>query len=217
MIGHQRDIMATLGIDIWIPRATVCQHNQPALWRDVTPEEDISEIILSKPPVALEPVVASLKIEPELKAKINLEETTPVVETVVAQPAVNSELVPELQISAFSIEAVRLAHCVLVVDTTTITADQQQLWKSIQRAVQSEFNSLQWPFAWQNMQDGRGAESYVSGFIDAMSAEKNILCLGQIPYLTSSKSIQLASLQEMLEQPLLKKRLWQFMQNKTKE
>lgn len=215
MIGHQRDIMATLGIDIWIPRATVCQHNQPALWRDVTPEDDISEIILSKPVVTLEPVVAPLKIEPELKAKINLKDKDTV--PVVAQPAESSDLVPALQISAFSIEAVRLAHCVLVVNVTTITVDQQHLWKSIQRAVQSEFNSLQWPFAWQNMQDGRGAESYVSGFIDAMSAEKNILCLGQIPYLTSSKSIQLASLQEMLEQPLLKKRLWQFMQNKTKE
>jgi len=69
----------------------------------------------------------------------------------------------------------------------------------------------------RNSSDGRGASSYVSGFLDAISTEKNILCLGQIPHLTSSAHIQLASLQEMVEQPLLKKRLWQFMQNKIKE
>ena len=89
--------------------------------------------------------------------------------------------------------------------------------KNIQRAVQAEFHALQWPFAWTNMQDGRGAASYVQGFLDALSAEKNVLCLGGIPHLQSSKSIQLASLQDMLDQPLLKKRLWQFMQNKTKD
>ena len=67
------------------------------------------------------------------------------------------------------------------------------------------------------MQDGRGASSYIQGFLDVFSTEKNVLCLGEIPHLQASHSIQLASLQEMLIQPLLKKRLWQFMQNKMKE
>ena len=108
-------------------------------------------------------------------------------------------------------------HCVLLVDASYMSAEQQLLWKNIQRAVQAEFHALQWPFAWPNMQDGRGAASYVQGFLDAVSAEKNVLCLGEIPHLQSSEYIQLASLQDTLDQPLLKKRLWQFMQNKIRD
>ena len=42
--------------------------------------------------------------------------------------------------------------------------------------------------------------------------DKNIIFLGQSGYFNHEKGMQLASLQEMLDQPLLKKRLWQFMQ-----
>ena len=215
MIGHQRDIMATLGIDIWIPRDAVCEHNQSYLWRDSAQQENVSEIILPNTPAKVEPVVTPAKTPVQPQIKTVFEKNIPAVDVVV--PATSSELPSVLQIGAFSIEAICLTHCVLLMDATTVTADQQLLWKNIQRAVQAEFHSLQWPFSWLNMQDGRGASSYVSGFLDAISTEKNILCLGQIPHLTSSAHIQLASLQEMVEQPLLKKRLWQFMQNKIKE
>ena len=35
MIGQQRNILATLGIDVWIPKTQVCQkNNAQSLWRD---------------------------------------------------------------------------------------------------------------------------------------------------------------------------------------
>lgn len=35
MIGQQRNILAAMGIDVWIPRDVVCQKNTaPSLWRD---------------------------------------------------------------------------------------------------------------------------------------------------------------------------------------
>ena len=35
MIGQQRNRLAALGIDVWIPREVVCQKNTaPSLWRD---------------------------------------------------------------------------------------------------------------------------------------------------------------------------------------
>ena len=101
-------------------------------------------------------------------------------------------------------------------DATELSAEQQQLWNNIQQALQAEYYELQWPFPLINFQDGRSAESYVQGFIDAISADKNIILLGQFSYFNHSKIIHLAGLQEMLDQPLLKKRLWQFMQ-KTKQ
>ncbi|OTG90735.1 hypothetical protein [Acinetobacter sp. ANC 3813] len=213
MMGHQRDIMAALGIDLWIPKDAMCLQHQPAIWRDQAPAEVISEIILQQTSdvadlIAQQPELAPVERVNSLDIQPKLAEA-PVI--------VQEPIVPALQIPAFSIEAIVLAKAVVLIDSTAVTADQQLLWRNIQRAVSAEFYQLQWPFAWQNMQDGRGAASYVQGFSDALSADKNVLCLGDIPHLQSSSSIRLASLQEMLDQPLLKKRLWQFMQNKIKE
>ena len=128
--------------------------------------------------------------------------------------ALSVEERPALQIAPFQLQAFGLPDCVIVVDATEMTAEQQQLWNNIQQALQAEYYELQWPFPLLNFQDSRGVDSYVQGFLDAISADKNIILIGQLPYLADPKSINLASLQEMLDQPLLKKRLWQFMQKK---
>lgn len=92
----------------------------------------------------------------------------------------------------------------IVVDATSMSSEQQQLWNNIQHAISAEYALLQWPFPLLEFQDGRGAESYVQGFLDALSVDKNILFLGQSGYFKHAKGMQLASLQEMLDQPLLK-------------
>ncbi|RKG29457.1 hypothetical protein [Acinetobacter tianfuensis] len=212
MIGHQRDVLNALGIDLWIPKAQVCQLHQPAIWRDQAPVERIPEIIL---PSLQKP--AENQSAAELKADVS---AAAVQITEAAEPisAVEAEVRPILQIEPFVLESVSMEHCVLLIDAANLGAEEQLLWSNIQRAGKSEFSMLQWPFAWLKFQDGRGASSYVSGFIDAMrEGNKNVLCLGSIPHLASSDYIQLASLQEMLQEPRLKKRLWQFMQNKPKD
>ena len=211
MIGHQRDILATLGIDIWVPKDAACQ-NMPSssIWRDQAAPEYLSEIVVAK---AQPLIVPEPKAEP-LKTLDQAEPLpTPAVKEVqaeIALPVVEER--PALHIAAFQLQAFGLPHCVIVTDATELSAEQQQLWNNIQQALQAEYYELQWPFPLINFQDGRGAESYVQGFIDAISADKNIIFLGQFPYFNHSKSIHLAGLQEMLDQPLLKKRLWQFMQ-----
>ena len=213
MIGHQRDILATLGIDIWVPKDAACQ-NMPSssIWRDQAAPEYLSEIVVAKaqPLIVPEPKAEPLKT---LDQPDPLPTPTPVVKEVQAEivPQVVEER-PALHIAAFQLQAFGLPHCVIVTDATELSAEQQQLWNNIQQALQAEYYELQWPFPLINFQDGRGAESYVQGFIDAISADKNIISLGQFPYFNHSKSIHLAGLQEMLDQPLLKKRLWQFMQ-----
>ena len=215
MIGHQRDILATLGIDIWVPKDAACQ-NMPSssIWRDQAAPEYLSEIVVAK---AQPLIVPEPKAEP-LKTLDQAEPLpTPAVKEVqaeIALPVVEER--PALHIAAFQLQAFGLPHCVIVTDATELSAEQQQLWNNIQQALQAEYYELQWPFPLINFQDGRGAESYVQGFIDAISADKNIILLGQFSYFNHSKIIHLAGLQEMLDQPLLKKCLWQFMQ-KTKQ
>lgn len=210
MIGHQRDILATLGIDIWIPKGDVCQQQQVSIWRDQASAELHSEIILPQPtqiaPVAKAPLVAPEPVTVEAKAEVKSEASV-----VIAPIQEQREI---LHIPPFNLQALSLEHCTIVIDATEMTEQTQHLWTNIQRALQSEFYELNWPFPWVNLQDGRGVESYIQGFLDMMSLEKNVIFLGSIPHVTHNKMIQLASLQEMLDQPILKKRLWQFMQNR---
>lgn len=217
MIGHQRDILATLGIDIWVPKGAACQKMpSSSIWRDQAAPEYLTEIVVAKAqsPIVPEPKAEQLKTFDRPK---QLPTPTLVVKEVQAEvlPQVVEER-PALHIASFQLQAFGLPHCVIVIDATELSAEQQQLWNNIQQALQAEYYELQWPFPLVNFQDGRGVESYVQGFIDAISADKNIILLGQFPYFNHSKSIHLAGLQEMLDQPLLKKRLWQFMQ-KTKQ
>lgn len=209
MIGHQRDILATLGIDIWIPKGDVCQQHQVSIWRDQAPAELHSEIILPQTtqiaPVEKAPLIAPEPVTVEVKTEVKSE--APVV-------VASQEQREILYIPPFNLQALSLEHCTIVIDATEMTEQTQLLWTNIQRALQSEFYELNWPFPWVNLQDGRGVESYIQGFLDMMSLEKNIISLGSIPHVTHNKMIQLASLQEMLDQPILKKRLWQFMQNR---
>ena len=52
----------------------------------------------------------------------------------------------------------------------------------------------------------------MQGFVDVLSTDKNMLILGQLPHFKSEQCLHLASLQEMLDQPLLKKSLWDAIQ-----
>lgn len=99
-----------------------------------------------------------------------------------------------------------------MVESTVLSQKQQQLWRNIQHALQAEYHVLQWPFALEVLQDGIGVENYVQGFVDVLSADKNMLILGQLPHFRSEQCLHLASLQEMLDQPLLKKSLWDAIQ-----
>ncbi|WP_349926838.1 hypothetical protein ABJ384_08855 [Acinetobacter sp. A1-4-2] len=212
MIGHQRDILATLGIDIWVLRDVVCQKMpSSSLWRDQAAAEYQTEIVLAKAPAVL-PLALKADQRQEPERTESLISPIAAVEEKIDIVAEEIATRPAQQISPFQLQALALSHCVIVVDTTEITAEQQQLWHNIQHAVSGEYNELQWPFPLMSFQDGHGAESYVQGFLDAISEDKNIIFLGQSAYLKHSKSINLAGLQEMLTQPLLKQRLWQFVQ-----
>ena len=209
MIGHQRDILATLGIDLWIPGDSACQPHQVSIWRDQAEPEFHTEIVLSQH----HPVEALVELpipEPESLGTFETDTSPKIPEVLDVQEPRESVHIPP-----FSLQALSLAHCSVVIDATEMTEATLNLWANIQRAVSGDFHELHWPFPWANVLDGRGVESYIQGFLDGMSTEKHIIFLGPVAHISNIKAIQLASLQEMLDQPILKKRLWQFMQNRS--
>lgn len=222
MIGHERKILATLGIDVWIPRGTVSARlgNTP-IWRDQTARveplhfhdhvkdvkpDSATENLQKKITDIVEQVVAIDTLPPQAEK----EHLPAASKDANAAEAVN----PIVEVEAFSVQAYSLVHCTILINATRLTEPQQQLWLNIQRSLSGQYSLLEWPFPLPNFQDNRGVGCYVQGFIDAIAYEKSILSLGDIPYLNHSKIIRLASLQEMLDKPLLKKRLWQFMYKK---
>ena len=208
MIGHQREVLAQLGIDIWIPCDVVCQEtDRTLLWRDQT----ISEIITQIPVVQTS--VTAKTVDTLQKTIINKPE---IEQPVVEVRSVIEEIVeerPRLEIEPFSLQALVLSHLVIIIDSTEVNAEQQQLWGNIQRAIHSEFYELNWPFALENMNDAHGVGNYIQGFVDAISIDKKVISLGKLPHYLSHDIMSLASLQDMLEEPLLKRRLWNFIQN----
>lgn len=220
MLEHQRSILAVLGIDVWMPKADVRARTfNHAFYRDQAAPETVSIAQFETPVIATSDlqtqspaqdlsVFANAELEQVNKAKRLVEADS----TVIEQVQNLNEARTALQIDPFALQAFKLEHCTIVVNATELSAEQAQLWSNIQIAVSGQYHSLNWPFALGALQDGRGAEVYIQGFLDALNVEKQIISLGALPHYHASNMIQLASLQEMLDQPQLKRRLWQFMQ-----
>ena len=216
MIGHQREVLASLGIDLWVPDFLPSQQNvATSIWRDQSTTEIISEIVRpqSQPEAKSipEPPLAQHKLPyPAPPAEIVAQ---PIKQEVVA--TLKEEIVREaIHVEAFQLQAIALEHCALVIEATQLSLEQQQLWQNIVQALPAQKYALNWPFPLLNFQDGRGVQSYIQGFIDGLSQGKTVIALGSIPNANGIKVTQAASLQEMLDQPLLKKALWHMMRAK---
>lgn len=104
MIGQQRNILATLGIDLWIPKTQVCQkNNAQSLWRDHVVEQPEPIILPS-----VEPVVLEQSTKPQIKdiPKVEPEIVTPV--SINVQPVIaphNEVQAPVIKIASFELQA----------------------------------------------------------------------------------------------------------------
>ncbi|MCH7314413.1 hypothetical protein [Acinetobacter sp. ANC 3882] len=215
MIGQQRNILATLGIDVWIPREVVCQKNTaPSLWRDQVVDAVSQSTALAFDPA---PIVQDIPVAPVHTPSIT-EIESPQQAKVVAEPAAKEvavekeQIVITAQIQTLELQMYVLENCAILLESSQLTNAQQQLWQNIQKARLGQYAELKWPFPLAAFQDSRGLSSYIQGFIDATATNKKILCLGQLDFIQHSNILHLASLEEMIAQPLLKRRLWQLMQ-----
>jgi hypothetical protein len=228
VLEHQRSILATMGIDLWIPQVGVqTRHYQTALYRDIeqadqTSLSPIEFSTLLTDATETNPsnsVTVSVQVEKLQLSEVSLLKRNPETQrteeiTVSKQIQQQTRLEVEVavELSPFEIQAYCLEHCILLVETTRLEKDQLSLWGNIQRAISGHTHELKWPFPMLQFQDGRGVNLYIQGFIDALKQEQKIMSLGQMSYLAQQDIIALPSLQEMLDEPLLKRRLWQMMQ-----
>lgn len=215
MIGQQRNILATLGIDVWIPREVVCQKNTaPNLWRDQVVDEVSQSTVLKfdSAPIVQETPVTAVHTPPITEIEIP-QQTKVVVQSVAKEAVVEKEqIVITAQIQALELQMYVLDNCAILLESSQLNDAEQQLWQNIQKARLGQYAELKWPFPLAAFQESRGLSSYIQGFIDATATNKKILCLGQLDFIQHSNILHLASLEEMIAQPLLKRRLWQLMQ-----
>lgn len=219
MMARQREMLATLGIDVWIPRARITQKNTATnLWRDQLANDISSQpITFEEQPHEAEIQLASEQLHSiETKApKVDFEidDHFPVVEKQLEKEHFEKEqLIVTATIQSFELQMYVMENCVILLESSQLDAAQQKLWRHIQLAKAGQFTELQWPFPLADFQENRGLASYIQGFLDAHAIQKKILCLGELNFIQHSNIINLASLEDMLAQPLLKKQLWQLMQ-----
>ena len=115
-------------------------------------------------------------------------------------------------LQAFELQMYVLESCAILLEGSQLSDAQRTLWQNIQKARLGQYAELKWPFPLVGFQESRGLSSYIQGFLDATATNKKILCLGHLDFIQHSNILHLASLEEMIAQPLLKRRLWQLMQ-----
>ena len=217
MIGQQRNILATLGIDVWIPRDIVCQKNTAsALWRDQNIEQNTQTSSIQFDSQVSQNVT-EIKVEQQSVAIQEVEllqqKQEAVVQPIAKQSLIEKEqIVITAQIQSFELQMYVLENCAILLESSQLSDAQRMLWQNIQKAKLGQYAELKWPFPLAAFQESRGLSSYIQGFLDATATSKKILCLGQLDFIQHSNILHLASLEEMLAQPVLKKRLWQLMQ-----
>ena len=219
MMARQREMLATLGIDVWIPRERITQKNTaPTLWRDELANDSSSHPIRFdvKQHEAEIQLATEQPYSIETKAPkddFEIADISPVVEKQLEREHLEKEqLIITASIQAFELQMYAMENCVILLESSQLNAAQQKLWRNIQLAKAGQFTELQWPFPLADFQEIRGLSSYIQGFLDAHATQKKILCLGELNFIQHSNIINLASLENMLAQPLLKKQLWQLMQ-----
>lgn len=208
MIGQQqRNILNDLGIDLWIPRDVACQNlTALSIWRDQS-ESSVADVAWIEQSVPTQPDIVVKSVVP---IKHNNSVESLVVESLPIEKVQHSSDT-SLILEPVQLQLLSLPHVVIVIDATHLSHATQQLWHNIQQAIHAEYQVLNWPFPMLNFQDNRGLQHYIQGFLDVHCLDKKIICLGEIPQM-KGEILQLASLDELIEQPILKKRLWQLLQ-----
>ena len=140
MIGHQREVLASLGIDLWVPAFLPSQQNATtSIWRDQSTTEIISEIVRPQS----QPEAKSISEHPLVQNKLPHQAppaeiaTQPIEQEVVT--ALKEEIVREaIHVEAFQLQAIALEHCALVIEATQLSLEQQQLWQNIVQALPAQ-------------------------------------------------------------------------------
>ena len=214
MVEHQRSILAVLGIDVWMPKVNApVQNYTSSLYRDQAAPEQLHPIhpqAFDAIPFSSASAVdtkssSTVKVEPTADVSVRSKVEDAPAEKI-AQPTLDVR--EAIQIDAFELQAWCTETHVILVNSTDLSHDENELWRNIQRSKPGQFFDLKWPFALEPLQDGRGAQVYVQGFLDAMRAEKTLLSLGQCDHVKHVEMQVLSSLQQMLQHPQLKRELW---------
>ena len=201
MMGQQREFLAHLGIERWVPRqhATQIQPTE-SRWRDQVDDQVLMQVIEANFSVDATEVIV------------------PVPETVVSESVAGEvpTIVHEVAVSAsqqpFELQALVYGQAVLLIEASALSVAEQQLWQNIQHALSAQYHALRWPFMGLDLHEAKGMQSYLQGFLNRIAAQKTLIALGDLSQVLHVAQ-HLPSLQSMLENPLQKQQLWQQLKN----
>ena len=224
MVEHQRSILSVIGIDLWMPKTDAPTRTYTSsLYRDQAAPEynhfqdfqvnnlDVCDVVQTEKNQNSHVVTQTIQAREHRLEKSNVERTDQQ-RNLKSGVVISTEVREAVYVAPFELQALSLENCLILVDSTELTQEQATLWHNIQMAKTGQFSALKWPFALAPLQDGRGVQVYIQGFVDALKVDKQILSLGEISHATLDQIVALPSLQEMLDQPQLKRALWNYMQ-----
>ncbi len=161
MTGQQRNILAAMGVDVWIPRAMLCQKSRLFVLGVIKfPRRSCGVAVVNQQ------VIDASQAKPELthiESIAQLKDRQPptvVVEIEQSTLAAPRSILPKDQTvvvmqQVFTLEAYCLDQVIIVVESSQLSKQQRQLWTNIQSSVSGYYHELKWPLPLENFRDGR--------------------------------------------------------------
>ena len=130
MIGHQREVLASLGIDLWVPAFLPSQQNATtSIWRDQSATEIISEIVRPRS----QPEAKSIPEHPPAQHKLPHPAPPAEIATQPIEQEVVTGLKEEIVREAIHVEAFQLQAVSLCAETGRILKYTPESRKSVLR------------------------------------------------------------------------------------
>lgn len=188
MSEHQRNVLAQMGIDIWIPQQTAVHAcSTKTVWRDQVPTVAVKEqpSVVKKTP---QPIVENI--------------VKPVIEKKIEQPQ------KIVQSDSFVLQTYNINDqvCILV-NIINLTSEEKEFLENFQQSMQTSVAEIKWPMPLQNFQDQDYMDCYVEGFLAVHAKELQYFSFGELEFLNCS-CIVLPTVKEILSDSLLKKEIW---------
>ena len=219
MNPRTRAVLAVLGVPVWAARQHAVRQVTPTpIWRDVTEEvvpRSEALVRLGTHEKVVQVSVPNRHAPPPSVVQARPIPITPQHRAVEAKAPIVQPVAVEATAVRFAVEVLVLQSWLLVVPSQQLADNAcRQLWEQIQLVFAKQPVEWFWPLAegarWQTAPYAAVA---LQGFFARLAPQARVGLMGELPDQALPERVErLPSLQQLIEQPLQKRTLWQLLQ-----
>ncbi|MBF7684618.1 hypothetical protein I2F17_02060 [Acinetobacter sp. B10A] len=218
MLQQQRHLLHSMGVDVWIVKDTQPKNfSAEQFWRNQS--SAFFELEDQQPSIIKQDLISEkdtrqkhIQIQTKVLDDLQKNEDLMHVESVLT-PEMPQALVQQV-IPPFTLILLSTDQYSLLLNVTEISVQEKIFLENLTYALAATSTNLHWPPNLPDFQQGCFANSYVKGFVDHVSLDKEVILLGQLP---SSINLEvkknMPSMTDIINDPTQKRALWAMIKN----